>query len=107
MRLPLITSWPVLTEASYLLRRAPSGPARLIDLCNSGAIVIAELPPEFLRWAVDFYARYDDRRPDFADAATEFLFETLRAKAVFTLDRRDFGIYRVRRKPIPLLPSPA
>lgn len=36
LRLPLLTSWPVLTEAAYLLRSYPDAVAKLLEGLESG-----------------------------------------------------------------------
>jgi predicted nucleic acid-binding protein len=42
---------------------------------------------------------------DFTDATLVVLAERLRATAVFTLDRRDFSVYRVGRRAFRLVPA--
>ena len=42
---------------------------------------------------------------DFADATLVVLAEQLGASTVFTLDRRDFGVYRVGRRKFNLRPK--
>ena len=41
-----------------------------------------------------FYTQYADQSPQLADASLVYVAETLRIDAVFTLDQRDFSIYR-------------
>ena len=49
-------------------------------------------------------AKYADLPMDFADATLVVLAELLGTTTVFTLDRRDFGIYRLGRRKLTLLP---
>jgi predicted nucleic acid-binding protein len=42
--------------------------------------------------------RYEDIRPQLADAALVYLAERERIDTMFTLDHRDFSIYRTGRK---------
>lgn len=50
-------------------------------------------------------ARFADLPMDFADATLVLLAEHLNTTWVFTLDRRDFGLYRVGRRAFRLIPS--
>ncbi|MBX6316250.1 MAG: hypothetical protein IRY99_25555 [Isosphaeraceae bacterium] len=45
LRPPLLTCWPVLTEAAYLLRDEPGGCAALAGMLDSGLIKLAALDP--------------------------------------------------------------
>lgn len=94
LRPPLLTCWPVITEAAWLLRREP-GAMRVIDgLVSSGAVRLVELDAEALSWAVSFMERYATLGAQLADAALMFIAEREKIGTVFTLDRRDFSVYR-------------
>ncbi len=94
LRSPLLTSWPVITEAAWLLRREP-GAIQVIDrLVASGAVRLVELEPHALSWAVEFMGRYASLGAQLADASLMFLAEREGLETVFTLDRRDFSVYR-------------
>lgn len=47
-----------------------------------------------LEWIISFMDRYASIRAQFADAALMYIAERERIDAVFTLDRRDFSVYR-------------
>jgi predicted nucleic acid-binding protein len=50
--------------------------------------------------------KYEDLRPQFADAALVYLAHREKIDAIFTLDRRDFSIYRNGRgRPFHLVPD--
>ena len=49
--------------------------------------------------------RYADLPMDLADATLVVLAERLRTPWIFTLDRRDFSVYRVGRRTFRLLPA--
>jgi predicted nucleic acid-binding protein len=51
-------------------------------------------------------SKYEDLPMDFADATLVVLAETLGTTSIFTLDRRDFGVYRIGRRKPTLLPRP-
>jgi predicted nucleic acid-binding protein len=93
-RTPLLTCWPVLTEAAWLLRGEPGGIRALSGLIASRAVRLVELDAPALPWIVDFLERYASIGADLADAALMYLAEGEGVDTVFTLDRRDFSVYR-------------
>ncbi len=94
LRLPLHTTYPVLTEAHYLLRSDRVAQHKLLLLQKNDIVQIHGLPPAFLEWAVAFSEHYDDQEVQLADASLVWLANQLDTTAIFTLDRRDFSIYR-------------
>lgn len=95
-RLPkgLPTTWPVLTEACYLLRRDRPAVRKLASLLREGLLVPRELGSGFAEWFSDFVERYRDREPQIADASLVYLAERDGIETIFTLDERDFAVYR-------------
>ena len=93
-RLPLLTCWPVLTEAAWLLRNEPDGMRAIGGLIRSGAFQIVELDEAALHWIVAFQDRYASIGAQMADAALIYIAEREGIDTVFTLDRRDFSVYR-------------
>lgn len=94
LRAPFLTTWPVLTEAAYLLRKDRDGPRRLLEMIRGGLLRPHDLDDHVILWFDDFFARYADQEPQLADASLVWLAETESIETVFTLDRRDFTIYR-------------
>ena len=92
---PLVTCWPVLTEAAYLLRYDVRHVIALLRYISLGEVELADLPPKASDWAIDFFSRYSDHEPQLADAMLIYLAEQEELADVFTLDRRDFSIYRL------------
>lgn len=92
LRPPLLTCEPVLTEASFLLRREDRDADSLFTLLESGVIrtAIAERDQADLRVLM---RRYRSRPMSLADACLVRLSEIHRAAEVVTLDA-DFKIYR-------------
>jgi len=91
----LITSWPVLAEAFYLLRAQVQRDV-LWEFIFGGALRLGDIfPPELprMRWLM---AKYSDLPMDLADASLVVLAERLKLGKVFTIDRRDFRLYRPR-----------
>ena len=91
---PFYTTWPVITEAAWLLRKTRSGPQSLLALLESGLIQCVWPGVDAPTWLRTFLDRYADLRPQLADASLVYLAEQLQTETVFTLDRRDFLVYR-------------
>lgn len=94
LRPPLLTCWPVLTEAAWLLRGEPGGLSTLRRLVESGAVRIAELDERDFARIVVYMDRYASVGAQLADAALMLIAERESIDVVFTLDRRDFSVYR-------------
>lgn len=95
---PLLTSWPVLTEAAWLLRAYPAAVRRLLQSVRRGFLEPLDLGREFALWCAAFMERYEDMGVQLADASLVYLAERESIETVFTLDRRDFSVYRTSRK---------
>ena len=103
---PVYTTWLVITEAAWLLRRTHRGPQSVLALLESGLIVCFELDPDAAEWMRAFLDRYADLRPQLADASLVYVAERLGTDVVFTLDRRDFVVFRNSSgRPFRLLPE--
>lgn len=91
----LLTTWAVCGEAFHLL---PVQFKRefLWDFIVRGGVKIVDLAVEELPRMRALMSRYATLPMDFADASLVALAERLDVKRVFTLDRRDFQIYRPR-----------
>ena len=94
---PRITTWPVLTEAAWIMRKSPQFLLLLLPAFMSGEITIHQPGPEALPWMVEFMERYSNIGAQLADASLMYVAECEAVDAIFTLDRRDFSIYRTRR----------
>jgi uncharacterized protein len=103
---PLFTTWSVVTEAAWLLRGLPNSLERLLDALEDFEIELAHLPQSALPWLKSRAEQYADLRPQVADLSLLYLGEHMSVDQVFTLDRRDFTVYRTAQgKPFQLLPS--
>jgi uncharacterized protein len=94
---PLYTCWPVITEAAWLLRSWPRSVQRLLESCSGAGGGFLQLLPlagdeaaAIARWM----KRYENVGPQLADAALLYLAEREGIDTIFTLDRRDFSVYR-------------
>jgi predicted nucleic acid-binding protein len=103
---PLLTCWPVLTEAAWILRRQPRPLERLAEAYAGGMFDILPLDGEDLGEVAAIVGRYETAGLQLADAALVHLAEREGIRTVFTLDRRDFSIVRLKRnRPLKILPE--
>lgn len=92
-----VTTTPVLTEAFHLLARRPRASRGVRDLVLDGPLAVSRLEDADLRRCFDLMVRYADTPMDFADASLVCVGERLGIDRVFTLDRRHFSAYRMKR----------
>ena len=95
IEMPLLTCWPVVTEAAWLLQDKPSAIQELLLSFNSGLLTLMPMDEAALPWIATFYRKYRRLAPQLADAALVYLAERENLDTVFTLDRRDFSVYRL------------
>ncbi len=99
------TCWPVLTEASYRLRRYPTDRAKLLSAVRDGIYGLLPLHASDLDGIRAVFGTFHDQDVDLADAALVHLANRESMTRVFTLDRRHFGVYRTAKgQPFEVLP---
>ena len=92
----LLTTWPVLTESFYLLEGWSPGQRELWNFMLAGGLTVCEVPQTEYNRMADLMEKYADLPMDLADATLVVLGEIRKTNRIFTLDRRDFSIYRPR-----------
>jgi predicted nucleic acid-binding protein len=97
IREPLSTTTPVLTEAFHMLGPASVGSDRLREFVDQGGLSVWFFERLSLTRAFELMELYADQPMDLADASLVVAAESLGARKVFTVDRKDFETYRVRR----------
>lgn len=99
----IVTTTPVPTEAFHSLRPASIGSDRLREFIEAGGLSVWFLNRESLTRAFELMEVYADHPMDLADASLVVAAEALGTRKVFTIDRKDFESYRVRRghRPLP------
>ena len=93
---PLVTTWPCVTEAMYLLHKYGGHPAQdaLWQMLEDGKLQIhLNDAAERLQMRA-LMQRYADTPMDLADASLVVAAETLEQSRIFTLDS-DFRVYRL------------
>ncbi len=104
IRPPLLTCWPVLTEAAWLLRHSTEQLKRIYRGVDEGLFSILPLEEQALAVMGRSFSRHSQLRPQLADLSLLCLAETHQIKTLFTLDRRDFAAIHQRRH-LHLLPE--
>lgn len=94
---PIATTTPVLTEVFHLLTPGSVGSQRLMDFIVKAGLTVWFLDDETLARAFGLMIKYADAPMDLADASLVAAAESLALHKVFTIDRNDFAIYRIKR----------
>jgi hypothetical protein len=94
---PLGSTLPVLTEAFHILSPESIGSDRLREFVLQDGLQVLPLDRQALGRAFELMEQYRDHPMDLADASLIVAAETVPTLKLFTLDRKDFSTYRVRR----------
>lgn len=94
---PLCSTVPVLTEACHLLAPGSIGAQRLMDFVSAQGLGVWFFDDRALQRAFGLMAQYADRPMDLADASLVVLAERSGQRRIFTLDRDDFAVYRIKK----------
>ncbi len=97
IRGPLLTCWPVVTEAAWLLRAYPKAIERLLSSFNGQPFELLPLDESDLPGIAAILAKYKALRIQLADASLLHLANREGIEVVFTLDRGDFEVFRLAR----------
>jgi predicted nucleic acid-binding protein len=93
---PVLSCEAVLTEATHLLGGLRGGRQACLDFFLAGGAVLVPTTPASLRRARQLIQQYASLPMDYADAMLVVLAEEIETDLVFTTDRRDFEVYRIR-----------
>lgn len=94
VRDPLITVWPALTEAMYLLAFSPDAQHALWEMVVGESQRLIDLDRHDASRMQALMHKYRDLPMDLADAALVRVAEREKVARIFTLDRRHFRVYR-------------
>jgi len=104
---PLFTCWPVITEAAWLLRRDANAVQKLINSLDTGFLELLPLTADDAKPIGAILKKYRDLGAQLADAALVHLAARHGLDTIFTLDHRDFSVYRLPKgKPFRIIPKP-
>jgi predicted nucleic acid-binding protein len=95
---PFFTAEPIIAEAAAVLGTADD----LLRMVEVGDLVLSfDLETE-VSPVRSLILKYKDRKMDLGDACCIRLAELLQASVVYTVDKRDFSVYRkANRQPVP------
>ena len=91
----LITTWPVITEASHMLDFDLRAQVGLLQWIYRGGLNIHEIDTNGLRRIIDLTEKYQDRPMDLADASLVVAAEDTGVRHIFSIES-DFLIYRTK-----------
>lgn len=93
---PLITTYPVIIETSYLLyeRSGQVAQFKFLQQLTTDSIQILNFKNNHLERAIKLMQQYANLPMDLADASLVVIAEELKESRILTTDIRDFSIYR-------------
>ena len=102
---PVVTTEAVLTETLHLVGPDSRAQEACLQFFIRGAFMLIPSSIESLRRVSVLMKKYRSLPMDFADASLVVLAEELLTDKVFTLDARDFSVYRLPgNKPFQIFP---
>jgi uncharacterized protein len=111
---PLFSCWPVVTEAAWLFRGADQRVEEFLESVSGGLLELLPISSLEARSIAKVMRRFSDLPAQLADAdlpaqladaALVYLAERENIDTIFTLDRRDFSVYRIGgKRPFNIIP---
>jgi predicted nucleic acid-binding protein len=95
---PLVSVWPVLVEAMYLLSFSWRAQKALWEIFETGTVQLLALDNGDISQMKNLMEKYHDLPMDLADAALVRVAEREGLRRILTLDQKDFNVYRLPRK---------
>jgi predicted nucleic acid-binding protein len=93
----LISTWPVITEASHMLDFDDRAQIALLQWIYRGGLELAQIDATGIQRIIDLTEKYNDVPMDLADATLIVAAETLGIKEIISIDN-DFYVYRTIQK---------
>ena len=93
----LITTWPVITEASHMLSPSVNAQIALLKWIERGALEVRHIDGQAVQRIIAYTEKYRDRPMDLADASLVTLAIETRVTDIISIDS-DFDIYRLPNK---------
>lgn len=95
---PLVSTWPAIVEAMYLLSFSWEAQKALWEILEIGTVRLLPLDEIEFEAMKKLMEKYRDLPMDLADASLVHVADREDIRRVLTLDQRDFTIYRLPRK---------
>jgi len=93
----LSTTWPVVTEATYLLGFSFDAQDGVLEMIERAELHVLSLEAGDVPAIRVLMRKYRDLPMELADASLVHVAAREGIDRIFTLDRRDFSVYRLRR----------
>jgi uncharacterized protein len=93
----LLSTWPVITEASHLLGFNVKVQVSFLEWMQRGALTLLSIERPHLERIITFMNKYADVPMDLADASIMVMAEATGVMDVFTIDA-DYYIYRTKSR---------
>jgi len=100
----LYSTEAVLTEVLYLLNFSIKAQTAAIDFVLKAVVEIIPSSFESLQKAKNLIKKYSDLPMDYADATIVCLAMDIGIHNIITFDKKDFNIYRYKKKPFVIIP---
>ncbi|HEV8416982.1 MAG TPA: PIN domain-containing protein [Bryobacteraceae bacterium] len=94
----MATVWPVLTEAMHFLDDLPKAQDNVWEMVVRGVVDVLPLGLDDVPRIRELMRQYANRPMDLADAALIRVAEREGIRQFFTIDRKDFAVYRLHGK---------
>ena len=95
IREPILTTWMPVTEAMYLLSFSHRAQESLLRMIQRRAVRILPIETTDLDCIAALMSKYRDLPMDFADATLVQVAHREKIQRIFTLDNKDFSVYRL------------
>lgn len=95
---PLVTVWPPIAEAMYLLSFSRRAQEALWEMLETNAVRLLPLDRSDVPRMRELMNKYESLPMDMADAALVRVAEREGLRRILTLDRRHFSVYRLPRR---------
>ncbi len=107
--LPLVTTWPCLTEAMHFLGKALGwrGRKALLSMAEQGDLIVLDSEHHPLSATAALMEEYADTPMDLADASLVASARKLGASDVFTFDEHFYADRTVRNRRFRVVPGPS
>ena len=93
----LISTWPVITEASHMLDFDNRAQIALLEWIYRGGLELLQVDMSGIQRIIDLTKKYNDVPMDLADATLVVTAETLGIREIISIDS-DFSVYRTIEK---------
>ncbi|MEM9328619.1 MAG: pilus assembly protein [Bacteroidota bacterium] len=89
----LLTTWPVITEASHMLDFSTTAQINLLEWINRGGLQLIDIEEDKIDRMISLTRKFEDVPMDLADASLIVVSEMMNVREIASIDS-DFYVYR-------------